>query len=162
MGNHPLRERGVWVRLKCPFRVALTFLAVAVPLAGCGGGGDDLPTVEASLQHYFSTINPEDSIFPTGAGPPRVKDNGCKDLHRKFLLLPPGTTVPLGTKLPLGSTKFKNAKKVALWQCPVRFKNFTLAVVVATNDSNEVVWAQPKLGGGRKPPKLSPARTYTG
>jgi hypothetical protein len=141
------------LRLRRPYRLALTFLAVAVPLAGCGGGGggDDRATVEAGLRHYFSTFSPEDSIFPTGAGPPRVKDNGCKDLHRKFPLLPPG------------STKFKNGeKKVALWQCPVRFKNFTLPVVVVVNESSEVVWARPEYGGSRKPPKLSPARTYTG
>ncbi|MFL6029662.1 MAG: hypothetical protein ACJ74D_06515 [Gaiellaceae bacterium] len=135
----------------------MTFLVVAAPCAGCGGGGGkDRATVEAGLQHYFSTFNPEDSIFPTGAGSPRVKDKGCKDLHREFPLLPPGL------RLAPGSAKFTNAKKIALWQCPVRFKNFTLPVVVAVNDSNEVVWAQPELGGGRKPPKLSPARTYTG
>jgi hypothetical protein len=158
MGNRPLLARGVWERLKRPFGIALTFFAVAVPLAGCGGGGggNDRVTVEAGLQHYFSTFNPEDSIFPTGAGPPRVKDNGCKDLHQNFPALPPGT------KLPPGSTKFRNAKKVVLWQCPVRFKNFTLPVVVAVNESGEVVWARPELGGSRKPPKLSPARTYTG
>ena len=147
------------MRLKSPFRVALAVLAVAVPLAGCGGGGggaNDRATIEAGLQHFFSTFNPEDSIFPTGAGPPRVKDNSCEDLHQKFPLLPPGT------KLPPGSTKLKNAKKVALWECSVRFTNFTLPVRVALNDSSEVVWALPVYGDSRKPPQLSPARTYTG
>jgi hypothetical protein len=144
------QERGCGLRLRRPHRLALTFLAVAVPLAGCGGGGDDRATVEARLRHYFSTFNPEDSIFPTGAGPPRVKDNSCKDLHRKFPLL------------PTGSTKFKNGeKKVAFWQCPVRFKNFTVPVVVAVNESSEVVWALPEYGG-RRPPKFRPTRTYTG
>jgi hypothetical protein len=139
-----------------PRRVGLIFLpAAAIVLAamlvaGCGGGGDPRPNVEAGLQHYFSTFFPEDSIFPTGAGPPRVKDNRCKDLHRNF---PP----PPGRKP--GSTTFK---KVALWQCFVRFKNFTLTVQVAVNDSNEVVWAVPVYGDPRKAPKLSPARTYTG
>jgi hypothetical protein len=141
----------VWVPT---FRVALTFLAVSAPLAGCGGGGDDRATVEAGLQHYFSTFNPEDSIFPTGAGPPRVKDKGCKDLHQKAPLLPFGSI-----KLPPGSPEFKKGE---LWQCSVRFKNFTLPVAVAVNDRSEVVWARPVNSGSRKPPKLSPARTYTG
>jgi hypothetical protein len=58
--------------LKTPAALALT----ALLLTACGGGGgDDRATVEASLLHYFSTIHPEDSSFPTGAGPPRVKDN---------------------------------------------------------------------------------------
>jgi hypothetical protein len=161
------------VPLKSPFRVALAVLAIAVPLAGCGGGGgvgDDRATVEAGLQHFFSTLDPEDSIFPYGAGAPRVKDNGCKDLHQKFPLLPPSTKLlpgpirlpPGPIKLPPRSTKFKNAKKVALWQCSVRFNNFTLRVTVAVNDSSEVVWALPVYGDARKAPKLSPARTYTG
>lgn len=141
-----------------------TLALTAMLAAGCGGGGDPRPTVEASLRHYLSTFGPEDSIFPTGAGAPRVKDNGCKDLHRKFPLLPPGRRflLPPGRRFPLpppGSTTFK---KVALWQCLVRFKNFTLAVQVAVNDSTEVVWALPVYGDSRKAPKLNPARTYTG
>jgi hypothetical protein len=148
-----LSETAVRVRPSC---VASVF-ALSVLLAGCGGGGDDRATVEAGLQHYFSTLSPEDSIFPYGAGPPRVKDNGCRDLLRKFPLRLPG-----GTRLPPGSTKFENAKTVALWQCSVRFKAFTLRVVVAVNESSEVLWARPEYGDSRKPPKLSPARTYTG
>ncbi len=148
--------------VKRPRCVALIFLPAAalaltaMLVAGCGGGGDPRPKVEAGLQHYFSTFSPEDSIFPYGAGPPNVKDNGCKDLHRKFPPLPPGRKSLL---LPPGSTKFK---QVALWQCFVRFEAFTLTVQVAVNDSNEVVWAVPVYGDPRKAPKLSPARTYTG
>jgi hypothetical protein len=126
-------------------------------VAGCGGGGehrakvDPRPRVEASLRHYFSTFRPEDSIFPTGAGPPRVRSNDCKDLHGKRLLLPPR------------STRLKKAeKKVALWECYVRFKSFTLRVQVGVNDRTEVIWAMPVYGDGRKAPELSPARTYTG
>jgi hypothetical protein len=152
----PVGERDGQV--KRPRCVGLIFLPAAVLaltamlVAGCAGGGDHpRPKVEAGLRHYFSTFSPEDSVFPYGAGPPRVKDNGCKDLHRKFPLLPPG------------STKFKKGeKKVALWQCFVRFKNFTLTVHVAVNDSTEVVWVLPVYGDPRKAPKLSPARTYTG
>lgn len=118
--------------------------------AGCGGAGDPRPKVEAGLQHYFSTFHPEDSIFPYAAGAPSVKDNSCKDLHRKYLGLFRGPGVP---------TKLNNA---ALWQCFVRFKAFTLTVHVAVNDSNEVVWAMPVYGDPRNAPKLAPARTYTG
>jgi len=150
------------VGLKRPFGVALTFLAVVVPSAGCGGGGgggdDEGAKVAVGLLHYFSTLDPEDSVFPTGAGPPRVKGNGCKDMHRK----PP--TLPLGPIRvpPPGSTTSKNANKAVLWQCSVRFKNFTLPVLVAVTESSEVAWAWPVNRGSRKPPKLSPARTYTG
>ena len=150
----PVGERDGHV--KRPRCVGLIFLPAAalaltaVLVAGCGGRGDPRPKVEAGLLHYFSTLSPEDSIFPYGAGAPRVIDNSCNDLHRKFLgmfLRPP---VP---------TKLKNA---ALWQCFVRFNAFTLTVHVAVNDSNEVVWAAPFYGDSRKAPKLSPARTYTG
>jgi hypothetical protein len=132
------------------FSPAAALALTAMLAAGCGGAGDPGPKVEAGLQHYFSTFNPEDSVFPYAAGAPRVKDNSCKDLHRKFqgmFLRPP---VP---------TKLKNA---ALWQCFVRFNAFTLTVHVAVNDSNEVVVAWPFYGDSRKAPKLSPARIYTG
>ena len=138
--------------LKRPFGVALTTLALVVPLEGCGSGsgGDDGAKVAVGLLHYFSTLDPEDSVFPTGAGPPRVKDDGCKDMHQK----PPTLT--------LGPRTSKSANKAVLWQCSVRFKNFTLPVLVAVTESSEVAWAWPVNRGSRKPPKLSPARTYTG
>jgi len=158
----PVGERdGQVKRPRCVSLIFLPTAALALTamlVAGCGGGGDPRPTVEAGLRHYFTTFRPEDSIFPHGAGPPGVKANGCKDLHRKFPPPPPGP----GRKvrlLPPGSTKFE---KVALWQCFVRFENFTLTAQVAVNDSNEVVWAVPVYGDPRKAPPLSPARTYTG
>jgi hypothetical protein len=156
----PVGERNAQV--KRPRRVGSIFLpAAAIALtamlvAGCGGGSDPRANVEAGLQHYFSTFNPEDSIFPTGAGHPRVKGNGCKDLHRKFrLLLRPGSIM-------MSKGEQKGQQTVALWQCLVRFENFTLTLQVAVNDSNEVVWAVPVYGAPRKAPRLSPARTYTG
>ena len=149
--------------LKRPRCVGLIFLpAAALALtamlaAGCGGAGDPRPKVEAGLQHYFSTFNPEDSVFPYGAGAPRVIDNGCKDLHRKVFPRPPVPTK--FNNAPPVPTKFKNP---ALWRCFIRFPAFTLTVHVAVNDSNEVVWAFPVYGDSRKAPKLAPARTYTG
>jgi hypothetical protein len=125
---------------------------VAVLLAGCGGGGDDRATVEAGLRHYLSTLVPEHSAFPSGAGVPRVKDNGCKDVHRQFNprdLLPPGWT------------KFKKGERFGLWQCVVRFRRLTLPVAVAVDDSTGVVWAWP--GSSKNPHfKWEPPRTYTG
>lgn len=159
----PVGERDEQFRRPC--RVGLIFLLPAalaltvMLIAGCSSGGDPGTRVvagdphgkvEAGLQHYFSTFFPEDSIFPTGAGPPRVKGNGCKDLHRKFRPLP-------------GSLRTSSGEQtVALWQCFVRFEHFTLTVQVGVNDNNKVVWAMPVYGDPRKAPKLSPARTYTG
>ena len=158
----PVGERDGHV--KRPRCVGLIFLPAAALVltamlaAGCGGGDDPRPKVEAGLQHYFSTFHPEDSVFPYAAGAPRVIDNGCKELHRKF---PPAAGSPVDRVglSPHVPTKLKN---VALWQCFVRFNAFTLTVHVAVNDSNEVVWALPFYGDSRKAPKLSPARTYTG
>ena len=157
----PVGERdGQVKRPRCVGLIFLPAAALALTamlVVGCGGGGDHpRPTVEAGLRHYFTTFRPEDSFFPHGAGPPRVKANGCKDLHRKFPPPPPGRKVRL---LPPGSTKFE---KVAFWRCFVRFKNFTLTVHVAVNDSTEVVGAWPVYGDSRNAPNLSPARTYTG
>ena len=139
----------VWGRM---VRVAFALFAVAVPLAGCGGSGsDDGAKVEAGLRDYLSTLHPEDSIFPTGAGPPRVADNSCRYRNQSSFVPRPG------------QTRFRRGEKtLALWQCSVRFKSFTLPVAVAVNDHNEIELAVPVNGYGRKPPKLSPARTYTG
>src|SRR4051794_9718216 len=60
---------------------AAALALTAMLVTGCGAGSDPRPTVETGLRHYFSTFTPEDSVFPTGAGPPRVKDNACKQLH---------------------------------------------------------------------------------
>jgi hypothetical protein len=98
--------------------VAGILALTAVPLAGCGGG-DDRAKVEASLQDYLVSLVPEDGPFPIGAGPPRVKDNGCKDRH------------------------VKDRMGLALWTCVVKFGTFAQPVVVAVDDSTEVVAAFP-------------------
>ena len=150
------------MQLKYPFCVPVAIVAIAVSLAGCdgGGGSNDRATAAASLgrarvaailRHYFSTFNPEDSIFPYGAGPPRVKDNGCKYQHSGYL---PPLAGPYNSK--------SGDEKVAFWQCSVRFESFTVPVAVTVNESGEVVWAAPVYGDSRKAPPLSPARTYTG
>lgn len=42
------------------YALVLSWLAAAaVLLAGCGGGGNDGAKVEASLQHYLSTLDPQ-------------------------------------------------------------------------------------------------------
>ena len=107
----PVGERdGQVKRPRCVGLICLPTAALALTAmlaAGCGGGGDPRPKVEAGLRHYFSTLSPEDSIFPTGAGPPRVKDNGCKDLHRNVPPVAAGSEVP--ALLPPGSAIQKGA-----------------------------------------------------
>jgi hypothetical protein len=83
-------------------------------------------------------------------------------LHRKFPLPPVVDRVGLSPDADRRLTLPPKFKNVALWQCFVRFPAFTLTVHVAVNDSNEVVLAWPFYAGSRKPPKLAPARTYTG
>ena len=162
----PVGERdGQGKRPRCVGLIFLPAAALALTAmlaAGCGGGGEPRPKIEAGLRHYFSTFNPEDSIFPYGAGAPRVIDNGCKELHRKFPLPPVGDWVGLSLDADGHLTLPAKFRNVALWQCFVRFNAFTLTVHLAVNDSNEVVWAAPFYGDSRKAPKLSPARTYTG
>jgi hypothetical protein len=98
--------------------VAGILALTAVLLAGCGGG-DDRAKVEASLQHYLVSLVPEEGPFPIGAGPARVKDNGCKDRN------------------------VKDRMGLALWACVVEFGTLALPVVVAVDDSTEVVAAFP-------------------
>jgi hypothetical protein len=161
----PVGERdGQGKRPRCVgliFLPAAALALMAMLAAGCGGAGDPGPKVEAGLQHYFSTFNPEDSVFPYAAGAPRLIDNGCKELHRK-LPWPPADRVGLSQHADRRLTLPTKSMNVALWQCFVRFNAFTLTVHVALNDSNEVVSAWPVYGDERKRPKLAPARTYTG
>jgi hypothetical protein len=116
--------------------VATAILAlIAVLLAGCGGG-DDSAKVETSLRDYISGLFPEDSPFPIGAGIPRVKDNGCKGpLHLNFERL---ESTPAWR-----SGNLKKGERFALWSCLVRFGTLALPVLVAVDDSTEVVWAWP-------------------
>jgi hypothetical protein len=58
----------------------LLVAVVAVLFAGCGDGVDGAK-VESSLRQYISTLTPAGAPFPVGAGPPHVRDNGCKDRH---------------------------------------------------------------------------------
>jgi hypothetical protein len=111
-----------------------TLALTAALLAGCGGG-DDHAKVEASLQHYLANLLPEQGLFPLGLGPPRVKHNGCKDRHIKF--------ERPKSSLPGWSGKFKKGKRFALWSCVVRLETLAMPVLVAVDDSTEVVFALP-------------------
>jgi hypothetical protein len=99
----PVGEREA--RLERPLRVGLVLLPAAlaltaIVLTACGGGGaDDGAKVEASLQDYLNTIDPEACLgsgicrqgaFPFGAGAPQVKENSCKNLHTGPARLPEG------------------------------------------------------------------------
>lgn len=142
-----------------PFRVALTFLAVAVSLAGCGGGGsraDDRANVEASLRQYLSTFDPFSSTFPTGSGPPRVKENSCKKLPKPKLRLPPNVRKP-----PAPIARFLAG--LSAWSCVVTFRGtYSLPVFVTAKANGEVLDAQPSPRGSSRPPVLPPATTYEG
>jgi hypothetical protein len=125
-------------------RVTGRLSLVAVLFAACGGG-DDRAKVEASLRHYLDTLVPEESAFPIGAGPPRVTDNSCKDVH-----------VKTGNGQVLGPVRTEG---LALWSCLVRFARVAFPVLVAVDESTEVVWAAPMASANTPPP--APPRTYT-
>ena len=126
--------------LKAPAALALT----AVLLTACGGA-DDRTKVEASLRHYISTLVPEDGAFPIGGGPPRVKNNGCKDGH---------VTTKRGQVHSFHSATVRLPEGLALWSCVVRFRNsLTLPVVVAVKGSEVVaVWPGASPDAPRQPP----------
>lgn len=111
-----------------PIALALT----AVLLAGCGGA-DDAAKVEASLRHYLNTLDPLQSSFPVGAGPPLVKENGCKKVQR-------GRVGP--ARLPDGLARpGRPPEELVFWSCGVRFAKTPFQVLVALRDSGEVAWA---------------------
>ena len=144
-----------------PLRVGLVFLSAPLALAamlltGCGGGGDDQARVEASLRHYFSTLNPEDSGFPAGAGPPRVKDNGCVKLEPAPLTLP-FDKVRVNGHLRLFTPR---RRRVSFWHCAVIFGTYRPMRVAVVVDGTKVVGAMPDPVRGRV--HQAPARTYTG
>jgi hypothetical protein len=89
------------------------------------------------LQHYLDNSDPEETALPLGVGAPQVRDNGCKDLHVK--------TEP-GQVLSSRNLAVRMREGVALWSCVVRVGALTplaLPVLVAVDDSTEVVWAAP-------------------
>ena len=136
----PIGEREA--RLECPLRVGVVFslaaLALSAMLLAACGGGHDQAKVEASLQQYLSTLDPLHSLFPVGAGPPRVRENGCKKIQKGRL----------SARLPKG---------LAFWSCVVKFGKTALPVLVAMKGSGEVSWAAPT---SRQ--VLPPATVYTG
>jgi hypothetical protein len=138
-----------------PVALALT----AVLLAGCGGGGaDDRSTVEAGLRHYLSTLDRFSSTFPTGSGPPRVKENGCKKMTQPQAprMLPPRRfSGPPRVRPPVG---------LSFWSCVVTFRGtYSLPVlVVVKGSSGEVLLADPAPRGSPRPPVLPPATNYEG
>lgn len=120
----------------------------AVLSASCGGGGDDRAEVEASLRHYLGTLTPEHSAFPVGAGSPRVKDNGCWDRH-----------LEVEKSFPWWGIQVRPKGRLALWQCVVKFGTLAMPVLVAVDDSTEVLSAMP--GGVLKEVKPSASQPST-
>lgn len=118
-----LRERPLGVRSVFAAAVA------AVLFVGCAGGGDNRAKVEASLRDYIASSVPEQTPFPVGAGPPRVKDNSCRDRHVKFEQGQALESRTAGVILPEGA---------AIWSCVVTFKHLVLPVVVTVKGGSEV------------------------
>jgi hypothetical protein len=149
MADHPLQRRGV--RLGRRFRVGALALA-ALLLAGCGDAQNGAK-VEAGLRDYISGLHPGDGggPFPVGAGPPRVKDKGCKDRH---------VTTKNGQVYTFRETTALLSEGLALWSCVVTFRNgLTLPVVVAVKGSEVgAVFA----GASPDSPKQPPPRVYQG
>jgi hypothetical protein len=135
----------------------LAALALTAVLAACdGGGSDDRAKVEASLQDYLNTIDPQACLgarlcgqgaFPYGAGAPQVRENSCKKTHTGRIRPPRGRIRPA---LPEGLT---------FWSCVITFPpgKTALPVAVAVKRSGEVYFAAP-VGG----PALPPATVYEG
>jgi len=103
-------------------------------LAGCGGRADPGAKVEDSLRDYLSTVNPEETGFPLGAGVPRIRHKACNDGHVK---VPKGELLSDGA----GLHKARFPEKVALWTCEVTLGNLVQPATVAVTGSTEVVWA---------------------
>src|SRR5262249_22061792 len=142
-------------RLERPLRAGLVsslaaLALIAVLLAGCAGA-DNGVNVEASLRHYLSTLTPEAGAFPIGAGPPRVKDNGCTDRHVK---------TKRGQAYSFHSATVLLPEGLALWSCVVTFRNsLTLPVAVAVKGS-EIVGVFP--GASQDAPRQSPPTVSQG
>jgi hypothetical protein len=130
---------------------------VVVLLPGCGGGGADQARVEAGLQNYLGTLYPEDSSFPTGAGPPRVKGKSCV----KREPAPVGNS-PLPRVLVNGHVRLAPiGRRVTFWNCAVIFGTYRPMGVAVVVDGTKVILAMPAPeGSGRV--HQAPARTYTG
>ena len=149
---------------KRPLRVGLVFLPAALALTAmlltACGGGDERTKVEASLRHYLSTLDPEQSlgpqtrpavgVFPVGAGPPRVRENSCKKIH----------TGPLRpARFPKGEVRPPRLpERLSGWSCVVTFARTALPVAVAVTGSGEVYMANPVSQAA----PLPPATVYEG
>lgn len=106
-----------------PLALAATLLAAA-----CGAGGDDPSKVEASLRQYLSTVVPEETGFPLGAGVPRVRERRGKKIP----------TEVFSSHIPKGFPKGLSG-----WTCVVTLKRATLPTLVVLKRNGEVLAAYP-------------------
>ena len=155
--------------------VVASVTLTVMPLAGCGGGGDDRAKVEANLQRFLAT--PEHAPgFPVGVGPPRVKDHSCSKVegsHAVWRLisakdLPPGMTavLPPGRKVVLapGMRIFTPRDLRSLgtdisathWECLVEIGTADAipAVVTVQDENDDVLWASPRLPNTQSEPRI--------
>jgi hypothetical protein len=137
---------------KHPLHVGFVVLAAALALTAmlltACGGSDPRTKVEASLQHYLSTIDPQACLnstfcpqgaFPVGAGVPRVRENSCK-------------------KTQTGRIRPAPPEGLTFWSCVVTFGKTAFPAAVAVKRSGEVYLAT--LMSQAAPPK--PATVYEG
>jgi len=109
----------------------LLVAVVAVLSAGCGGGGDDGAKVEADLQRHMLGMPPEQTGFPLGLGPPKVKAGSCRDrnvrVEKRDVMW---SSTRFG--VPVGSAG-------ALWGCVVKLGTYVTQVHVLVVAHTRVV-----------------------
>jgi hypothetical protein len=120
---------------------------VTVLFTGCGSGGVDGAKVETSLRQYISTLTPG-GPFPVGAGPPRVKHDGCKDGH---------VTTKKGHVYHFGDTIVQFPAGLKLWSCIVTFRSSLTVPVGVVLKGSKVVAVTPKAS-----PDTRPTTVYEG
>jgi hypothetical protein len=132
------------VRTLCVLLFRITPALAVTVLVGCGSG-DDRANVENSLRQFVSTVVPQESGFPLGAGFPRVTENSCKKI-------PPGVhPAHVPTRFPKG---------ISGWSCSVTLGKTALPVVVEVKDSGGIFSIFP--GASPDAPKPRPFTTYEG
>jgi hypothetical protein len=111
--------------------VAATLALTLVLLAGCGGGGNDQAKVEADLQRHMLGMPPEQTGFPMGLGPPKVKAGSCRDrnvrVEKRDVMW---SSTRFG--VPVGSAG-------ALWGCVVKLGTYVTQVHVLVVARTRVV-----------------------
>lgn len=111
--------------VRCPSSSGTSYASAGLSLtvvlfAACGGSGDASAKVAANLQHYLNASAPRQlrpGGFPVGAGPPRVKENGCRRIPR---------------------AQARPRRSAQSWSCVVTFAHVPFRVLVAVNGADQI------------------------